>query len=302
MPHRIVSLIPAATEIACALGARTELVGVSHECDHPSDVTMLPAVTRARPAGPGGAAPLDLDGDLLARLAPTIIITGNSRDAEAAEAAAASLAGHPVAIVSLHPTRLADLWQDIRTTAAAIGRAAEGEYLVANLSRDLEGVRERARRALGTGQRPRVITIEWLDPVMLGGLWTPELVDLAGGECLGIASGEKARTMTREALARLEPEVVLVEPRGFPRDRALEDLDRLPEALPWDAWPAVATGRVFVADGNAYFNRPGPRLVDSAEIFAACLYPDEFFDVLDRYPGTVARIDADLTVHMLPDD
>ena len=294
MPQRIVSLIPAATEIVCALGARTELVGVSHECDHPSDVLMLPAVTRAR------AATLDLDGDLLAQLAPTIIITGNSHDATGA----ANLAGHPVTIVSLHPTRLADLWRDIRTTAAAIGRQAEGEYLVSNLSRDLEGVRARAGRALAAAAtgRPRVVTIEWLDPVMLGGLWTPELVDLAGGECLGIAGGERAKTMTRDELARLEPEVVLVEPRGFPRERVLEELDRLPEVLPWEAWPAVASGRVFVADGNAYFNRPGPRLVDSAEIIAACLYPDEFFDVLDRYPGTVARIDADLTIHSLPDD
>ena len=327
MRHRIASLIPSATEIVCALGARSELVGVSHECDYPPDVLALPKLTRARisPSQSRSSAidrsirellesalsVYEIDTELLARLDPDVIVTQDLCDVCAVsrrevEAAAAGLTGHPVTVVNHRPARLADLWQDIRTTAAAIGLEPAGEELVAQLRSEIERVRARAITLLGInrphGPPPKVVAIEWLDPVMLGGLWMPELIEVAGGECLGTAAGERARAWTRAELARLEPEVVLVKPCGYPLARTLAELELLPQVLPWDRWPAAATGRVFAADGNAYFNRPGPRLIDSAAILAACLHPEVRSAVLDRYPGAVARIDLDLTVHALPND
>jgi iron complex transport system substrate-binding protein len=137
---------------------------------------------------------------------------------------------------------------------------------------------------------------------MLGGLWMPELIEIAGGECLGVAAGERARAWTRDELARLDPEIVLIKPCGYPLAKVLAEIELLPRVLPWDSWPAAAQGQVFAADGNAYFNRPGPRLVDSAAILAACLHPEERSKTFDRYPGAAARIDLDLTRHALPND
>jgi iron complex transport system substrate-binding protein len=142
--------------------------------------------------------------------------------------------------------------------------------------------------------RPRVLSIEWIDPVMIGGMWMPELIALAGGTALVTGPGDHAPTLTREALAALSPDVVLVKPCGFPLERSLEELDTLRDALPWSQWDAVRAGRVYVADGNAYFNRPGPRLVESLEILAACVHPEAFPDFRRKHRGAVVRLEADL--------
>jgi iron complex transport system substrate-binding protein len=186
-------------------------------------------------------------------------------------------AGHEVTVVSLHPQRLDDIWDDIRRVGAALGRPEDGETLLAGL--------------------PRVVSIEWLEPVMLGGTWMPELIATAGGAPLGVTAGERAPTLDLAALERLEPEVVVVKPCGYPVERTLAELELLPRVLPWASWPAVRAGRVFVADGNACFNRSGPRIVDSAELLAACVHPRRFSGHRARYRRAVRRVDANLEVH-----
>jgi iron complex transport system substrate-binding protein len=309
---RVVSLLPSATEIVCALGAGGELVGVSHECDHPPEVSGLPALTSSRLPGNGTSGEMDrsvrdllraalaiyhLDVDLLASLDPEVVITQDLCEVCAVSfgavcAAVDRLADREVRVVSLHPQRLDDIWGDLRTVAAALGRQATGERLLAGLLARLH----RIEREAADGDRPRVVSVEWLDPVMLGGTWMPELITVAGGDPLGVAAGERAPTLDLAALRRLEPEVVVIKPCGYPVERTLAELELFPKVLPWAEWPAVRAGRVYVADGNAYFNRSGPRIVDSAELLAACLHPDRFAAQLDRYRGAVRRVDAGLGV------
>ena len=264
----------------------------------------LLAVTRSRLQGAGTSGELarsvrellraalaiyDLDIDRLAARDPELVITQDLCQVCAVSygavcAAVDRLAGREVAVVSLHPRRLEDIWGDIDRVAAALGRRADGQALLAGLRGRLAQVE---RQATAAGARPRVVSIEWLDPVMLGGTWMPELIAAAGGLPLGVAAGERAPTLDLAALGRLEPEVVVVKPCGYPVERTLAELELLPRALPWTAWPAVRAGRVFVADGNAYFNRSGPRIVDSAELLAACLHPRRFDGHLDRYREAV---------------
>jgi iron complex transport system substrate-binding protein len=311
---RVVSLLPSATEIVCALGASDELVGVSHECDHPAEVIGLPTLTRSRlpTEGPSGEldrsvrellraalAIYDLDVDLLAKLDPDLVVTQDLCEVCAVSygavcAAADQLVGQEVAVVSLHPRRLDDIWGDIREVAAALDRQAAGRALLAGLRGRLAQVEQQAAAA---PTRPRVVSIEWLDPVMLGGTWMPELITVAGGTPLGVTAGERAPTLDLAALQRLEPEVVVVKPCGSPVERTLAELELLARVLPWASWPAVQAGRVFVADGNAYFNRSGPRIVDSAELLAGCLHPERFPAHLARYRDAVRRVDANLGVH-----
>jgi iron complex transport system substrate-binding protein len=310
---RVVSLLPSATEIVCALGASDELVGVSHECDHPAEVAGLPALTSSRLPTSGSSGELDrsvrellraaltiydLDVDLLAKLEPELIVTQDLCEVcaisyQAVCAAADELAGRRMRVVSLHPQRLDDIWDDIRRVAAALDRPAAGAALLAGLLGRLAQVERQAAAAPG---RPRVVSIEWLEPVMLGGTWMPELIATAGGTPLGVTAGERAPTLDLAALERLEPEVVVIKPCGYPVERTLAELELLPRVLPWASWPAVRAGRVYVADGNAYFNRSGPRIVDSAELLAACLHPRWFPAHLARYQRAVRRVGADLEV------
>jgi len=311
MGYRIASLLPSATEIVCAVGAEGELVGISHECDFPETVRHLPALTRARLRPARTSREIDrevrtvLQDALavyeieLARLEaarPDVIVTQDLCDVCAVSfndvcAAAAKLVDQSVRIVNLHPTRLDDIWGDVTRVADAIGRAAQGNAAVKELQARCETITQRSR---ASGERPRVLSIEWLDPVMVGGMWMPELIERAGGVPLVTKPGDHAPTLTKDALRELAPDVVLIKPCGFPLDRTLEELAMLPDALPWASWRAVQESRVYVADGNAYFNRPGPRIVESLEILAACLRPDAFDDIRTRHRESVIRLDADL--------
>jgi iron complex transport system substrate-binding protein len=316
---RIASLLPSATEIVCALGAREELVARSHECDYPPGVELLPAITspKVKPS-PSSAeidrsvrevvrsalAVYDVDVALLEKLAPDVVVTQDLCDVcavslEDVKSAVAKLSSAAVEIVSLSPTRLADIWEDIRKTARSIGREAEGDALVRRL---LERAGEVARRAERTSTRPKVVTIEWIQPVMLGGTWMPEMVSLCAGEPLGVEPGQKAKPVDRAFLETLDPELVVVKPCGFPLERTLAELPALRDALPWEQWDAPLNGRVYVADGSAYFNRPGPRIVDSLEILAACMHPKQFRDHRKLYAAAVAEIDLDLGVRRWSDE
>ena len=314
MSCRVASLLPSATEIVCAVGAEAELVGISHECDFPESVRHLPTLTRARLRAARTSRGIDravrsvLQDALavyeieLARLEavrPDVIVTQDLCDVCAVSfddvcAATAVLVHQPIRIVNLHPTRLDDIWADIARVADALGRTADGASVVADLR---ARAAEIARRSADAGRRPRVVSIEWLDPVMVGGMWMPELIERAGGLPLVTRPGDHAPTLTRDELRGLAPDVVLIKPCGFPLERTLEELSLLRTSLPWESWAAAREGRVYVADGNAYFNRPGPRIVESLEILAACLHPSAFEDLRRKHTDSVIRLDAELARH-----
>jgi iron complex transport system substrate-binding protein len=314
MSHRVASLLPSATEIVCAVGGETDLVGVSHECDFPESVRRLPVLTRARlrPAGTSGEIHGEVRSILqdalavyeieLARLEaarPEVIVTQDLCDVCAVSyddvrAATAVLVHQPVRIVTLHPSRLDDIWADITGVADALGRAAEGAAVASELQARCAAI---TTRSLACPERPCVVSIEWLDPVMVGGMWMPELIERAGGLPLVTRPGDHAPTLTRDELRTLAPDVVLIKPCGFPLERTLEELSLLHTSLPWESWTAAREGRVYVADGNAYFNRPGPRIVESLEILAACLHPSAFEDLRRKHTDSVIRLDSDLAPH-----
>ena len=240
---------------------------------------------------------IDLEGLKAAR--PDVIVTQDLCDVCAVSlddvhAAVARLGLEGVAIVNLHPTRLADIWGDIERVAEALGRADVGRRVVDGLRARVAAV---ARRLADVPERPRVLTVEWLDPIMVGGMWMPELIEAAGATPMVTAPGQHAPTLSFDALCALDPDVVLVKPCGFDLERTLEEASLLAAKVPWAAWRAVREGRVYVADGNAYFNRPGPRIVESLEILAAASHPSLFADFRRVHRESVVRLDADLARH-----
>lgn len=287
---RIVSLLPAATEIVAALGAGSELVGVTHECDHPPAVASLPRVTRSavdatrapgeidrevRALASTGGALFALDEARLAALAPDVMLTQALCEVCAVDegdvrALAARLAPAP-AVVTLGGTTLGGVFDDVRRVAGAIGRAPQGEAVVAELEARVRAVHERlkAERA----PRPRVAVIEWTDPLYAAGHWTPELVRRAGGVDVLAQAGEHSRPVTADAVRAATPEAVIIAPCGFDLARATAELERLRASPEWEwardvAWHAL--------DGNAFLSRPGPRLVDALEALAHLLHPSIF--------------------------
>lgn len=305
---RVVSLLPSATEIVCALGARDDLVGRSHECDYPPSVSALPVLTRSRIAPlPGSSGEIDraarvalredlpiydVDVELLSALRPDVILTQDLCNVCAASFeqvhAAKEVAARNVKVVNLGPRRLEHIWVDIARTAEALDRREAGRRLVHELRERVSAV---ARRAEAISARPSVLTVEWLDPLMVGGLWMPELVHLAGGKPLVTKRGERSATITGEQLRALDPDVVLVKPCGFGLTRALEEIALVREPLPRRTHGGVGTrARVFVADGNAFFNRAGPRIADSLEILAACMHPEELGDLGEPHRAAFTRV------------
>ncbi len=303
---RVISLLPAATEIVAALGAADQLVGISHECDYPSVVTRLPRLTRSRVVATGSAAIdaevratsargltlFELDAGKLRALAPDVVITQDLCDVcavalDEVRAALNEMAGRDVLLVALSPTRLAHLFDDIAAVGAALSLPSEAARLAALLRGRLEQLE---RRAGAAWQRPRVVTVEWLAPVMLGGTWMPELVESAGGVAVGVVAGEHAPSPSRAELEALDAEVAVVKPCGFSLEQGRREVELIRSALPLDRWPAGALGRVYLADGSSYFNRPGPRLVDSAELLAACMHPELFKDHAQRYAEAVVPV------------
>jgi len=303
---RVVSLLPSATEIAWALGAGDALVGISHECDFPAEVRGRRVLTRARIDVHGSSRAIDaavravardalsiyeVDEAALAALEPDVILTQDLCEVCAVSlddvrAAVARLTRRDrLRIVSLSPTRLADVLADVERVATALDLAAEGRRLVAALSSRLEAVRA---RSTALASKPRVVSIEWLEPLMLGGTWMPELIMLAGGEALGAGPGEPAPTVTAERLAELRPDVVVVKPCGFTLERALAERALIERTI---AGPLRGNARVYVTDGNAFFNRPGPRLVESLEIMAACVHPEVFADFALKHAAVIDRVE-----------
>ncbi len=290
-PHRIVSLIPSGTEIVAALGLAGSLVGRSHECDHPPGVEGLPACTRPAFETGGTSRAIDdrvrellrsalsiydLDTDLLERLRPTHVVTQDqcaacAVDLAEVERAVAAIAGRDARVISLHPRVLGDVWDDVVRTGAALG--APGEAVAEALRARVRAIGERSD-ALPPERRKSVVCIEWADPLMAAGNWVPELVRLAGGADLLGAAGAHAPYIDRDALAAADPQVMVFMPCGF--DLARTRAEALAQRSDWGALGAARAGEVYAVDGNQYFNRPGPRLVESLEILAEILHPDVF--------------------------
>lgn len=289
----IVSLIASATEIVCALGLRDRLVGISHECDFPENVRGLPVCSEPRidPDQSGGRidrAVRDLvrEGtsiyhvrtEVIERLRPDLIVTQDQCRVCAVsladiEQACSVLAHKPVRICSLMPHTLDDIYADFERVGDAAGVPERGRTLVAALRERLVAL---AAKLAGVVVRPRVACIEWLDPPMVAGGWMPTLVRIAGGEPVLVTSPERFRTVSWAEIEAADPDVVVILPCGFAVARTMEELgdDRTGSAV--RRLRATQAGRTFVADGNAYFNRPGPRIADSAEVLAALLHPDRF--------------------------
>ncbi len=290
---RIVSLLPSATEIICALGLRDQLVGISHSCDFPSDVTGLPVVTETviddqktpqeidadvRDRLGSADALYTLDMQALRQLAPDLIVTQALCDVCAVSAkevddAICSLPGAPQ-VVNMEPSVLEDVFDTISLTAAAAGISERGQTLRQSLADRINAVTERTERHVAPEARPRVAFVEWLDPPFNGGHWMPELIEKAGGIDLLGNRGAPSATISWERVVEADPDLIFVSCCGFPVDRTLKDLERLKDVAAWRDLAAGAKRGVYVSDGNAFFARPGPRLVESLEIMAHACHPD----------------------------
>jgi iron complex transport system substrate-binding protein len=286
---RTVSLLPAATEVVGALGLLDQLLAVSHECDHPEEVNTLPRVTHCEIHGKGlSSAEIDrwvserlrsgeslytLDEVKLRELAPDLILTQHLCDVCApaygtVEALAKALPSRP-RLLNLEPTSLADVLRGVMEVAAAMGHPEKGEEVFCRLARRVEKV---TRRVAGL-PRPTAFIMEWAGPIYNSGHWNPELVRLAGGTAVLSPEGVDSVRVAWEDLRAADPEVLVIACCGHGVERTRKDLPGL-EALPgWGGLRAVRDRRTYLADGSAYFSRPGPRVVDTLEMLAAVLHP-----------------------------
>jgi iron complex transport system substrate-binding protein len=289
-PPRVVSLIASATEIVCALGRGGWLVGRSHECDFPPQVSHLPALTAAKFKVEGSSGEIDarvreivreglsvyrVDAEALRALDPGVILTQDHCEVCAVSladvtAATCTWTGQPVEIVSLRPDSLADAYADIGRVAHALEAPEAGEGLVRSIEQRFAAV----SACVAGRPKPRVAFIEWVEPLMAGGNWMPELVEAAGGVNLFGAAGKRSNWMQWDEIRAADPDVIVVAPCGYDLDRCLQELPLLEGKPGWSDLAAVRGARVYFADGNAYFNRPGPRLADTAEVLAEMLHPD----------------------------
>ena len=298
---RIVSLLPSATEIVCALGFQDQLVGRSHECDFPAGVESLPALTTPRFAATPDSSEIDrrvrelaqaardaneadalgvyaIDTELLRELRPTHIVTQTQCEVCAVslrevERAVATLTGIESRIVSLAPNSLGDIWDDIQRTADALDRSDLGRAAVDSYRRRIIEISEQAP---ASATRPSVAVVEWADPLMTAGHWTMELIELAAGRpVIGTPRGEPLR-FSIDDLAAADPDIIIVAPCGYGLPQTRRDAQLLRANPRWTALRAVREGRVALIDGNQYVNRPGPRVVETLEIIAEILHPGRF--------------------------
>ena len=287
---RIVSLLPSATEILCAMGLEDQLVGVTHECDYPDSVRALPKVTKTliptdatsaqidalvRERMGGQSALYTLDMPVLERLSPDLIVTQALCDvcavAEDEVRDAACMLPSGPRVLTLEPETLDEVLACIRDVGAATESADAAERLIASLQRRVDVVVTRSSRV---ATRPRVALLEWIDPPFSTGHWNPELVRLAGGEDGLGRERQKSVTLRWEQVVAWNPEVVLISCCGFTAERAMQELTVLDRVSGWESIAAVRAGRVYVTDGSSYFSRPGPRLVDSLELLGHVIHPD----------------------------
>ncbi len=305
---RIVSLLAGATEMIAALGCLDQLVGRSHECDYPPEIQRVPVVSTVQINTQGSSAEIDaqikqlaranaaqqepalqalspyaIDVALLQELQPDVIFTQMQCEVCAVSERDVALAlrqytGLQPRIISLSPYRLSDVWEDVQRVGQALAQPEQARRLVAAYQQRLDQLQTRTS-AFSQQQRrnqvPRVLVLEWLDPLMAAGNWTPELVAYANGKNLYGKSGMHSPWLTWEELVAADPTVLILSPCGFTLERTMADVTLLRQHPKWQSLQAVQQGQVYAIDGNAYLNRSGPRLVESAELVARVLWGEQ---------------------------
>src|SRR5579883_137956 len=300
---RIVSLLASATEMVAALGCLEQLVGRSHECDYPPQVLALPVVSRAMIDVETSSAQIDaqikqlastelsteeaaltalsiyaIDIEQLQALRPDVIFTQTQCEVCAVSErdvmrAVAQLTGLRPHIVSLAPYRLEDVWIDVRRVGRALGRSEQAEQQVEGYRQRLQRLQEMTgQQVQRQGMKPRVAVLEWLDPLMGAGNWTPELVASAGGEPLFGEVGMHSPWISWDDLQSADPDVLVLAPCGYSLARTMQDVSLLQKHPVWNSLQAVPNARVYAIDGNQYINRASPRLVEAASVLARLIW------------------------------
>lgn len=290
---RVVSLIASATETVCALGRGDWLVGRSHECDYPDSIIHLPSCTEPKFPVEGTSYEIDarikailqeglavyrVHADELDALQPDLILTQSQCDVcavslkDVEEAVYKMISSQPT-VLSLESNSLAEVWRDIKRVANSLDMPKQGDELVARLENRIKNISQKTKTL---PERPAVACIEWIDPLMAAGNWVPELVEMAGGKNLFGEAGKHSPWMNWEQLVASDPDILVILPCGWDMARARAEMPTLTSKLEWAGLNAVKTNRVYMTDGNKYFNRPGPRLVESLEILAEMFHPQHF--------------------------
>lgn len=290
---KIISLLPAATEIVCALGLETQLIGRSHECDFPESVKDLPVCSSAKFISGSDSAEIDrqvkeiltnalsiytIDKEMIRKLNPDVIITQAQCEVCAVslkdvEDALEGLLEKECRIISLEPNVLSDVYNDMRNIADVMGVSAQANDLLERASERLNIIRHKLKFL---SEKPKVACIEWLAPLMVAGNWTPELVQIAGGISLLAVNGKHSPFIDFKDIQNEDPDIIIVMPCGFSIQRTLQEINLLLELPGWQELKAVKNKRIYIVDGNQYFNRSGPRLTDSVEILAEIINPRQF--------------------------
>ncbi|MBD2516358.1 cobalamin-binding protein [Nostoc sp. FACHB-973] len=290
---RIVSLIPGGTEILATLGLVNAIVGRSHECDYPPEIQNRPICTQARLNSNASSSQIhdevnnllqsalsiyQIKTDVLEQLQPTHILTQDQCDVCAVsfhevEKAVATLVHSQPQIISLQPNILEDICADIERVGNTFG--VDSVKVIENLEARVKICQQKIQ-GLGLNELPTVTCIEWTDPLMVAANWIPELVNLAGGQSLFSVAGQPSPHLPWETLIASNPDVIVFMPCGFDLNRTRQEAQLLTQLPEWEKLHATQAGRVYITDGNSYFNRPGPRLVDSLEILAEILHPEIF--------------------------
>jgi iron complex transport system substrate-binding protein len=289
---RICTLLPSATEICYALGLGDSVVGVTHECDFPSEARSKRVVVTSRLPHTTDSAEIDrlvteftargesvyrVDAEALRELDPDLIITQDLCHVCAASpddlAAALSALPRMPEVLSLNPHVLADVWDNIISVGAATGRTEIAERLVEELTRRVDSVRRAVQPYVENQKRPRVACLEWLNPVFNAGHWVPEMVAIAGGEDVLASVGKPSIRLEWKRILDAQPDLILISPCGYELARAKDEFAGLSLPQGWSELPAVKNGCVFVTDANSYFSRPGPRLAEGVAILAKALHP-----------------------------
>jgi iron complex transport system substrate-binding protein len=296
---KICSLLPSATEIVFALGRGDNLVAVTHECDFPPEAARLPVITKSTldhrthgsreihnhisSAVHAGSSIYALDQDLLDRLSPDLILTQELCDVcavsyDVVEKAVHRLEGHRL-ILSLEPTSLGGILETVEQVGEATGAQERAAVVVRELQKRIDGIAARAQIA---SRRPRVHAMEWLDPPFTAGHWVPEMIRLAGGRQELAREGRPSSQIAWSRIADYDPEIIVLMPCGFSLERTSEEFARVTLPDEWRGLSAARSGHVYAVNGSAYFNRPGPRIVEGVEILAEIMHPELFPRTMPR--------------------
>lgn len=291
---RIVSLLPSLTEVAVALGFEENLVGRSHECDYPDSVKTLPvcseptySITEAANSSDinqsvnellkQGLSVYRIDEEKLRLLNPDVILTQDHCEVcavsfQEVEDAVNNYLGKETTVISVSPTDLTSVKESFRTVADALGVSQKGEQLIAEMNQRFENIQQRVRGR----KKLSVAAVEWIDPLMTAGNWMPELIDIAGGQSLLARAGEHSPPVDWKKITEADPDLLLIVPCGYKINQTVKEMESLTSKPGWNSLTSVQDNSVYILDGHNYFNRPGPRLADSAEILAEILHPADF--------------------------